>query len=257
MMVSALVQGLRAVTLSATLCAGLWWGAAPALAQPLDAPAPTPVAEAHAPADHAAPAADDTHAPAPAAADHGTVDHAAAPGGDHGAAASHGGEHGEEHGESIWVTLARIVNFAILAWVLYYFGREPLANHLASRRTEIRRSLVEAAEMRQTATARLAEIEARLAALPKELEEMRQRGAEELEAERTRMRAAAEAERDRLVEQARREIELQTRHAQATLRAEAAALAVDVAEAQLRSTLTPAEQNTLVDRYATQMRNVQ
>ncbi len=98
--------------------------------------------------------------------------------------------------------------------------------------------------------ARLAEIESKLAALPGELEQMRARSAEELEAERTRIRAAAETERDRLVEQARREIASQTRNARAELRAHAAALAVDVAEARLRSTLTPAEQSALVDQYA-------
>ena len=105
--------------------------------------------------------------------------------------------------------------------------------------------------------ARLADIEARLAALPGELEQMRARSAEELEAERTRIRAAAETERDRLVEQARREIASQTRNARAELRAHAATLAVDVADARLRSTLTPAEQSALVDQYASQMRNVQ
>ena len=76
-------------------------------------------------------------------------------------------------------------------------------------------------------------------------------------AERTRIRAAAETERDRLVEQARREIASQTRNARAELRAHAAALAVDVADARLRSTLTPAEQSALEDQYASQMRNVQ
>jgi F0F1-type ATP synthase membrane subunit b/b' len=59
------------------------------------------------------------------------------------------------------------------------------------------------------------------------------------------------------VEQARKEIESQTRAARADLRAQAAALAVDVAETRLKATLTPAEQSALVDTYASQMRNVQ
>jgi F-type H+-transporting ATPase subunit b len=155
------------------------------------------------------------------------------------------------------VTLARIANFAILAGILYWLGRKPIAEHLATRGAQIRKDLVDAAETRTTATARLAEIESRLAALPGELERMRTRSAEELEAERTRIRATAETERDRLVEQARREIASQTRNARAELRAHAATLAVDVAEARLRSTLTPAEQSTLVDQYVGQIRNVQ
>ena len=217
---------------------------------------PAPPAPAAASQDPHAPAAD-THA---ASADqHGpAADGHAAPTAGHGEA-SHGAEagHGESHGESPWVTLARVANFLILAGVIYHFGKKPLADHLATRGAQIRRDLVDAAQLRTTATERLAEIEARLAALPGELEQLRTRGAEELEAERTRMRAAAEAERDRLVEQARREIALQTRNASAQLRAEAAALATDIARQRLQATLTPAEQAALVNGYAAQMRSAQ
>ena len=223
-------------------------------------PAATPAAE------HAAPAAQSTDTPAATSAPDSHAaqapahtapagDHAAAQSPDHGAAASHAAE--GEHGESILVTLARVANFAILAGIIYWFARKPFAEHLATRGAQIRKDLVDAAEMRTTATARLADIEARLAALPGELEQLRTRSGEELEAEKARIRAAAEIERDRLVEQARREIAAQTRNARAELRARAATLAVDVAEARLRTTLTPAEQSALVDRYASQMRNVQ
>ncbi len=188
-----------------------------------------------APALHAQPA--DDHA---ATATHATADHGAS-------------DHGEAHGESLLVTLARVANFAILVGVIYWLARKPLADHLASRGAQIRKDLVDAAEMRTAATERLATIEARLAALPGELDDLRRRGAEELEAEHTRIRTAAEVERDRLVDQARREIAAQTRHARTALRADAAALIVDVADARLRATLTPAEHHALVDDYATRM----
>lgn len=253
------------VSLPVTLTAGLVVATALALSTPAlraqqaeTAPHSTPSTDTHA----APTSAQDQHVPkdahdaaAPAAGHGAAADevHGAPSGGDHGAS----GGHGESHGESIWVTLARVANFAILAGVLYALGRKPLAAHLAARRAQVRKDLVEAAELKQTATARLAEIEAKLAGLPAELEALRTRGAEELEAERVRVRAAAEAERDRLIEQARKEIESQTRAARAQLRAHAASLAVDVAEARLKGTLTPAEQAALVDDYAAQMRSVQ
>lgn len=230
----------------AVLAGVLVVGAAGGHAQPAE-PASPPATAATEPTTAAAPEAKDDHA-AP------TGDYAADGAAQHAKAS---GEHGESHGESIWVTLARIANFAILVGILYWFGRKPIADHLAARGAQIRKDLVDAAEMRSTATARLAEIESKLAALPSELEQMRARSAEELEAERTRIRAAAETERDRLVEQTRREIASQTRNARAQLRAHAAALAVDVADARLRSTLTPAEQSALLDQYGSQMRNVQ
>lgn len=254
------------VTLTASLVvAGALTLSAPALRaqqaepSPASPTTPAPAAPASAQDQHVPQDAHDAAAPAAghgAAADevHGAqpTGHAT-PDGDHGAA----GAHGESHGESVWVTLARLANFAILAGVLYALGRKPLAAHLAARRAQVRKDLVEAAELKQMATARLAEIEAKLAGLPAELEALRTRGAEELEAERVRVRAAAEVERDRLIEQARKEIETQTRAARAQLRAHAATLAVEVAEARLKSTLTAAEQAALVDNYAAQMRSVQ
>lgn len=235
----------RAMWVSAMLAGGLLvlspMARAQASAEPkVEAPAQSAPSPAAADA-HGAPAPADSHAPAA---------------GDHGEAAAHGAG-AAEHGESLLVTLARLANFAILAGVLWWFGRKPLAAHLAARGAQIRKELVDAAAMRTTATARLADIEAKLAALPAELEGLRRRGAEELEAERARIKAAAEVERDRLVDQARREIASQTRTARGQLRAHAASLAVDVAESRLRATLTAAEQASLVDDYAAQMGKVQ
>lgn len=201
------------------------------------------------------PAATDAHAAPAAGHDAAAAQDTHAPTGDHGAAASHGAE--GDHGESPLVTLARFANFAILVGAIYWLARKPLANHLASRGAQIRKDLVDAAQTRADAAERLALIEAKLAALPSELEQLRVRGVAELEAERARIRAVAEAERDRLVAQARREIAAQTRHAREQLRADAASLTVDVAADRLRATLTPAEQAALVDDYAVRMRNVQ
>lgn len=251
--------GWAVQVVAATVVAGAFVFVVPAAVTAQQAePATRAEAPAHDAAAHA-PAADGAHAPAPAADAHspasGSAQGGHAPAGDHGQDAGHGAE--GEHGESILVTLARLANFGILVGVIYWLARKPLADHLAARGAQIRKDLVDAAQTRTTATARLADIEAKLAALPSELENLRRRGTEELEAERARMRAAAEAERDRLVEQARREIAAQTRTARNQLRAHAASLAVDVAEARLRETLTPAEQAALVDQYAAQMRNVQ
>lgn len=191
---------------------------------------------------------------APAAADPAAPD-AHATDASHGADAAHGAD--AEHGESVLVTLARFANFAILVGVIYWLARKPLAAHLDSRGTQIRKDLVDAAQTKKDAAERLALIESRLASLPQELEQLRVRGVAELEAERTRIRGVAEAERDRLVAQARREIAAQTRHAREQLRADAAALTVDIAADRLRATLTPAEQSALVEDYARRMGNVQ
>lgn len=160
-------------------------------------------------------------------------------------------EHGaaEHHEESIWATLGRLTNFALLAGGLFYFLRKPVADHLEARAMQIRGDLALAAQMKAEAAERLLEIEARLQNLPAELEQVRQRGAEELAAEEARILQQADVERARLVAQARREIEQQVRTARQALTAHAAALAVGIAGDRLRATLTPDDQRRLADGF--------
>lgn len=156
---------------------------------------------------------------------------------------------GAHHEESLWVTVARVANFALLAGGLFYFLRAPIAAHLDSRGQQIRGDLAIAAQVRADATQRLAAIEQSLKALPTELELVRQRGVEEVAAEELRMAQQAEIERGRLVAQARREIEQHARTARQALTEHAASLVIGVAEARLRDTLTDDEQRRLADEF--------
>ncbi len=148
-----------------------------------------------------------------------------------------------------------ILNFAILCGTLYYFLNKPFSTYLTDRSATIRKDLVEAAELKSSAAAQLATIDQKLKALPGELEALRKRGAEETAAEEQRITAAAEAERARLLEQARREIELQTRLAKREILEHAADLSVQLATDRLKQDLTPADQARLVERYLEQVRD--
>lgn len=159
-----------------------------------------------------------------------------------------------EHEQTLLQSVAKVVNFAILAGVLVYFLKTPVSTYLASRATQIRQDLVTAAETRATATAQLAEIEHKLQALPAELEALKAQGAEDVKAEQARIAQAAAAERERLIAQTRREIETRLRLARRQLTEHAAQLAVKVAEDRIRRTITPEDQLRLVDRYAAQLK---
>jgi F-type H+-transporting ATPase subunit b len=161
---------------------------------------------------------------------------------------------GEVHAETIWGPISRFVNSAILFGVLFYFLRKPMAAYLSSRDSEIRNDLVTAAEMRKTATAQLAELQQKLAALPGELELLKARGQEEIVAEEARIEQAAAAERERLLEQTRREIDLQLRIAQRELVEHASNLSVGLATDRIRTNITPDDQVRLVDRYLQQVK---
>jgi F-type H+-transporting ATPase subunit b len=159
----------------------------------------------------------------------------------------------EEHEEGVWLTIARLFNFAMLVGVLAYFLRAPIAAYLSSRSEQIRAELVQAAALRTSAETQLAGIEARMRALPGELDALRTRGAQEVTAEEARIRAAADAERDRLLEHMRRELDLQVRIARRALVEEAASLAVSVARDRIVRHITDEDQRRLLDRYTAQI----
>lgn len=177
------------------------------------------------------------------------------------AAASAEQEHpqeGERHDESIGGMILGmgwpVANFIIFAGVLYYFLNQPVRDYLANRGAAIRKDLVEAAELRSSATAQLATIEQKLQALPGELEKLRTRGAEEIVAEEQRIAAAAAADRERMLEQTRREIDLQVRLAKKDILEHAADLSVQLATERIKKEVTPADQSRLIDRYLEQMK---
>jgi F-type H+-transporting ATPase subunit b len=236
-------------------------GAEPAAGQPVDNPH-SPAATPAQAAAHAAPAGEaageHAAAPAPGSGDaaHGQPQAHGPP-----AAGAHGAEgagHGTEsaHEESIWPTIARLFNFAVLVGGLIYLLRSPLAAHLASRAQQIRGGLEAARETTATATAQLADIDRRLQDLPAELDALRARGVAEIAAEERRIQAKAEAERTRLVEEMHRDVDVRVRVARQALTEHAADLAVGLAADRVRQTITDADQARLIDRYATQVKDI-
>jgi F-type H+-transporting ATPase subunit b len=164
------------------------------------------------------------------------------------------GEGEAERAESPWAMVARLFNFALLAGALVYFLRSPLMAYLDQRRVQVRSELAKAAELKAEAGAELSVIDAKMGALPGELEALKRRGAEEIAAEEARIRAQAEAERQRLIDQAKREIATELRVAERELKARAGELAVAVATERVKRSITDADQARLVDRYVAQVK---
>jgi F-type H+-transporting ATPase subunit b len=202
--------------------------------------APPAQAQEHAPPAAAAPAK-------PATPQHETP--AATP--QHEAAAPHGEE--AAHGPGWMPTVWKTANFLILVGALTYFLRAPLMGYLNGRIGKVREDLVTAKQTRETAARQLAEIDAKLAALPAELDALKARGAEDLVAERARIEQDAQAERQRVLDHTRREIDMRLRVAKRELLEVGANLAVNVASDRIRTTITTDDQTRLVDRYASQI----
>lgn len=222
----------------------------------LEAPASGPTTgEAGAAAQDAQPVAA-PHAAAPASEGHAPAAPAAQGDAGHAAQGGHGGEaaHEAHEGESVWSTVARWFNFALLAGTLIYLLRSPFAEFLETRKGQIRKDLTDAAEMRENAGRQLAVIDRKLQALPGELDALKQRGIAEIAAEEGRIRQAAEAERQRLLEAAGREIDRRGHLAERRLLQRAGDLAVRVATERVQRSITDADQQRLIERYLDQVR---
>ncbi len=222
------------------------------LAAPRQAEPATPAAAAN-----QAPAAEQ---PATHAAEQPVAGQPAAAGGHGAEAAAHGeaaaeGEGEGGHAESPWALVARLFNFAILAGGLFYLLRSPLMGFLEQRGISVRSELKKAAELKTEAAAQVEQIDAKMKALPAEIEALKRRGADEIKAEEARIHALAETERRRLLDQARREIDAQLRIAERDLKKRAGELAVSVATERVKRTITAGDQARLVDRYVAQVRH--
>ena len=161
----------------------------------------------------------------------------------------------EHHEASLTDFFWPVVNFAILCWVLYYFLKVPLGSYLRDRGAGIRKDLVDAAAIKNAATAQLEEIDRKLKALPGEIEALKARGQAEIAGEEQRIAQQAAAERERLLDQARRDIDVQVRLAKRALTEHAANLAVKLATDRIATNMTPADQDRLVDRYLEQVKH--
>jgi F-type H+-transporting ATPase subunit b len=165
------------------------------------------------------------------------------------ALAAGGGDHQVDSGVILKDFIWRCINFAVMIGLLGYFVRKPIRNALQNRRAEIEKTLADAAAARDAAEARAKEYQEKLA-----------KAAAEIESIYAAIRREGEAERDKILASAREmaakiEIEADAKAASAVararteLRAEAAHLAVQLAEELLAKSVTAADQKRLVDEY--------
>ena len=148
----------------------------------------------------------------------------------------------------------RWANFAILAGVLGYLIAKNVPALYRRQSDEIQKSLAEAAQAKREADAQVAGIERRFAGLQAEIEKLRQSARAEMDAESDRIRREGEHKLQRIQEQSVQEIALMTRGAKDELRRYSAALALDLARERIRTRMTPATQENLIDEFLQDLR---
>ncbi|HDO36919.1 MAG TPA: ATP synthase F0 subunit B [Nitrospirae bacterium] len=151
--------------------------------------------------------------------------------------------HGGDWKEWLW----RIVNFAILIFILVKFLSKPMKEYFRKRSEVIEQSLTEAREAKELAQKALKEVQEKLALRDQEIEKIIASARKSGESERDSLIEQGTRMSEKIKEQARANIELELKNAKAALRSEAAELAIKLAEKKLRENLTEEEQLKIIE----------
>lgn len=164
------------------------------------------------------------------------------------AAASGGGGHEEQSftwKDWFWP----VINFAILAFILVFFGRKPAKDYFKKRTEIIEQSLKEAKEAKELAQKTLEEVRARLGNTDREIAEILEAAKKSGEREKSELIAEGERLKEKIIEQAKANIEFELQKAKETIKSDAALMALELAEKQIKEKLGKKEQEALVDDY--------
>jgi F-type H+-transporting ATPase subunit b len=147
--------------------------------------------------------------------------------------------------------LGIILNFVILALLLWFGMRKSIPAAFKARTESIRKGIEEGQRASADANRRLADVEARLSRLSEEIASMRTAAEKEAAAEEARIMAAAEEDKKKIVESAQFEIEAAGKAARRELKAYAAELAVTLAEKRIH--VDPSADQALVRSFTQQL----
>ena len=129
--------------------------------------------------------------------------------------------------------VALVLNFAIIVFLVFWFGRKVVPSILVKRSESIQRSLEEARAASQEASKRLGDIEDRLRHMDAEIASMQTVAEKEAEGEEARIQKAAEDELRKVVQAAEQEIAAAAKQVRRELSTHTADLALALARKQI------------------------
>ena len=144
-----------------------------------------------------------------------------------------------------------ILNFAVIAGVIFWAGRKYLPGMFSARTAAIQKAMQEAQKASEEARRRLAEVESRLMRLDGEIGMMRDAVEKEAAAEEARIQAAVKEDARKMVESAQQEIASAIKTARRELTAYAADLAVGLAQKQIH--VDAATDRAIVGNFADEL----
>ncbi len=142
-----------------------------------------------------------------------------------------------------------VINFAVLVAVLVIAARKPIREYFKKRTETVEKSLKEAREAKELAQKALDEVKERVKNVDSEINEILNAARNSGENEKEALIAEGERLRDKIIQQTKSNIEFELQKAKEAIKSEAAIMALELAEKQIKEKLGKKEQETLVDEY--------
>ena len=152
-----------------------------------------------------------------------------------------------------WNMIMRLVNFGILAFVIYKYGKDPLVKFLAGKRASVVLSLEELQKEKAYLDQQEAEQNALLAAIDEKISGIKGYYHQLGQDEKQKVMERAEASRDHMLEDARLKADRELEKAKGRFRAEVVEMALELAEKRIRKKITVADEKKLVREYIDQL----
>jgi F-type H+-transporting ATPase subunit b len=154
-----------------------------------------------------------------------------------------------EHAPSWQDWLWKIVNFAILVFLIVKFGGKPIREFFRKRTELIEKSLKEAEEAKEFAKKALTEVQERLKGADKEIEGIIEAAKKAGEADKEALIAEGETLKNKILEQTKANIEFELQKAKESIKSEAALMALELAEKDIKEKLSKKEHERLIEEY--------
>jgi len=186
------------------------------------------------------------------------ADSAAPAEGEHGEGAAHQGHGDHGPGDINWFDfhkpgstpyVANLINFAILLWIFWRFGKEPIARALSNRRETVKREIDEAQRIKKEAQARAKKYQKQLEHLDEEQAGAKKALIDAGAADKQRIVQEAEEKAARMERDAKALLESEIAQIKQDLTRETVGMAVAAAEELLRARITASDHERLAEDF--------
>lgn len=155
-----------------------------------------------------------------------------------------------------WMKIWEVLNFLILAFLVFKLLRDPVKNFFQNRTEMLRQKIAEAEGASIEAERELKEVESRFEMLDEEIQRLQQTITEQGERGRDKIISDAEQTAEYMLEKAKFESEMMMREAKIRLRREVSNEAVRLAEESIKKEIGKKDQERLVDEYLQDLKQV-